>query len=261
MTPSIKALIIEDEEIIARVLQDKIKAVAEDIVVIDVLPSLKTARKWFLQNAEPDLIFMDIQLSDGVSFEIFNQYTINCPVIFTTAYDEYAIRAFKVNGVDYLLKPVQEEELKRAVDKCRLIIQGKNKFAPDIQELLQSLAGPRQQQLPYKEKFIVNVRNQWMPVSTGDIACFAKEALNYIYLLNGEKYIIDYTSLEEIEELLNPRKFYRANRQYIINIEAVQTVKPMDNSKLVIRLKEPLTKMEIDMSRLKAPDFKKWLDR
>jgi len=259
MNQSLKALIIEDEEIIARVLQDKIKAVAEDIAVLEVLPSLKTARKWFLQHAEPDLIFMDIQLSDGVSFEIFNQYTINCPVIFTTAYDEYAIRAFKVNGVDYLLKPVQDEELKKAIDKCRAVIQGRNNSNPGIQQLIQSLTNPQQQQT-YKERFIVNVRNQWMPVNTLDIACFAKEALNYIYLLNGEKYITDYSSLEEVEELLDPRKFYRANRQYIINIDAVQSVKPLDNSKLIIRLKEPLGRMEIDMSRLKAPDFKKWLD-
>src|SRR5689334_14661719 len=105
---TMKALIIEDENLIAQELLTKIKNVAEDVQVMEVLPSLKTARKWFMQNAEPDLMFMDIQLSDGVSFELFDAYKLNCPVIFTTAYDEYAIRAFKVNGVDYLLKPVDE---------------------------------------------------------------------------------------------------------------------------------------------------------
>ena len=256
-----KALIIEDEEIIARVLQDKIKTVAGDVTIIDVLPSLKTARKWFLNNAEPDLIFMDIQLGDGVSFELFNQYTLTCPIIFTTAYDEYAIRAFKVKGVDYLLKPIDEEELKRAIDKCRAIIDSKSPFPADIQQLVQSLANPQQAKHQYKEKFIVNVRNQWVPINVSDIACFTKEAINYLYLFNGEKFMLDFSSLEDVEELLDAKKFYRANRQYIINIDAIKSVKPTEDGKLTVRLKEPLQKMEIDMSRVKAPAFKKWLDR
>src|SRR5215218_9687478 len=109
-----KALIIEDEDLIAAELQSKIESVADDVKVIDVLPSLKTAKKWFMQNAEPDLLFMDIQLSDGVSFDLFDTYNITCPVIFTTAYDEYAIRAFKVNSIDYLLKPINDDALKKA---------------------------------------------------------------------------------------------------------------------------------------------------
>ncbi len=256
-----KALIIEDEEIIAKLLQAKIGEVANDVQVIEILPSLKTARKWFLNNAEPDLIFMDIQLGDGVSFEIFNQYSINCPVVFTTAYDEYAVRAFRVNGVDYLLKPIDNDELKKAIDKCRQIVTSKNKFPADIGQLIQSLSNQQQPQQQYKEKFIVSFRNQWIPISTNDIACFAKEALNYVYLFNGDKFMLDFSSLEEVEELLDPKRFYRANRQYIINIDAIQSVKPMEDSKLSIRLKEPMHKIEIDMSRLKAPGFKKWLDR
>ena len=255
-----KAVIIEDESIIARVLENKIKKVADDVEIIAVLPSLKTARRWFSENAEPELMFMDIQLSDGVSFDIFNDFSLSCPVIFTTAYDEYAIRAFKVNGIDYLLKPVKEEELKAAIEKCRKI-SGKDDYPPtDMKALLQAIANPSSVSA-YKEKFIVNIRNQWMPVSTRDIACFSKEVLNYIYLFNGERYQIDYTTLEEIEELLDPKDFYRANRQFIINIEAVHTVKPVENSKLIIRLKEPNHKLDIDMSRLKSPEFKKWLDR
>src|SRR5215831_8866683 len=114
-----KALIIEDESLIAKELQNKIEDIAGDINIVEILPSLKTAKKWFMQNAEPDLIFMDIQLCDGVSFELFDLYKLSCPVIFTTAYDEYALRAFKVNGIDYLLKPVDDEELKTAITKCR----------------------------------------------------------------------------------------------------------------------------------------------
>jgi DNA-binding LytR/AlgR family response regulator len=254
-----KAIIIEDEEIIANVLLKKIKKVAEDVNVVAVLPSLKTARKWFGENAEPDILFMDIQLSDGVSFDIFNDFDLKCPVIFTTAYDEYAIRAFKVNGVDYLLKPVNESDLSKAIDKCRRYIGDTTSAPTDITSLIQSLANPEASK--YKEKFIVNVRNQWMPVNTKDIACFCKETINYIYLLNGERYSIDFVTLEEIEELLDPKIFYRANRQYIINIDALQTVKPVENSKLIVRLKEPNQKLEIDVSRLKSPEFKKWMDR
>ncbi|MBC7915185.1 MAG: response regulator transcription factor [Pyrinomonadaceae bacterium] len=259
MIQILNALIIEDEEIVARVLREKIKLVDENIRIIETLPSLKTARNWFLNNAEPDIIFMDIQLSDGVSFDIFNYYTITCPVIFTTAYDEYAIRAFKVNGIDYLLKPIDETDLKTAIDKGRNLISTKIKFPTNIQELIQNITNP--QRSLYKEKFIVNVRNRWMPVSTKDIACFNKDVLNYVCLFNGDRYTIDLTTLDEVEELLDPKQFYRANRQFIINIDAVDTVKPEENSKLIIWLKSPLNKLEVEMSRLKAPLFKKWLNR
>lgn len=255
-----KAVIIEDEEIIAGLLQAKIKKVAPDVDVLVVLPSLKTARRWLGENAEPDIMFMDIQLSDGMSFDIFRDFQLTCPIIFTTAYDEYAIRAFRVNGVDYLLKPVKEPELLSAIDKCRRILNNGDAPPADINSLLKALANPSAS-TKYKEKFIVNIRNQWMPVNTKDIACFSKEVLNYIYLFSGEKYIVDYTTLEEVEELLDPRLFYRANRQFIINIEAIHSVKPVENSKLIIHLKEPNHKLDIDMSRLKSPEFKKWMDR
>jgi len=112
-----KALIIEDEKLIADELQHTIRTVAGDVEILDLIPSLKAARKWFMQHAEPDIIFMDIKLGDGLSFELFDQFTLQCPIIFTTAYEEYAIRAFKVNGIDYLLKPVQDTDLKKAIDK------------------------------------------------------------------------------------------------------------------------------------------------
>ena len=255
----IKAVIIEDENLIARELKGKIAAVAPDVQVVEIIPSLKTARKWFMNNAEPDLLFMDIQLSDGVSFELFDEFTLNCPVIFTTAYDEYAIRAFKVNGVDYLLKPVDDEELAQAINKCRQLMQKQVKQQSDIRELIQVLQNPADVLL-YKEKFIVNVRNNWLPVATKDIACFVRDNLNYLYTFDGEKYILDYSTLEEIEELLNPKLFYRANRQCIVHINAIQSIKPHENQKLTLTLKPPL-KMEQDVSREKAPAFKRWFDR
>jgi DNA-binding LytR/AlgR family response regulator len=254
----IKAVIIEDEQLIAKELANKIAAVAEDVEIIEILPSLKTAKKWFMQNAEPDLLFMDIQLSDGVSFELFDHFTLSCPVIFTTAYDEYALRAFKVNGIGYLLKPIDESDLQKAIDKCRSLIDGKTGFPADMKQLMASLAMP--QQSLYKEKFIVNVRNNWIPVDARDIACFVRDNLNYLYTFNGDKYILDYTTLEDIEELLDPKIFYRSNRQSIIHINAIQSVKPHENQKLSVFLKAPL-KMELDISREKAPAFKKWFDR
>ncbi len=254
----IKAVIIEDEHLIAKELANKIETVAPDVNIIEILPSLKTAKKWFMNNAEPDLLFMDIQLSDGVSFELFDHFKLSCPVIFTTAYDEYAIRAFKVNGIDYLLKPIDENDLGKAIQKCRELTNGKSSLPVDMKQLMASLALP--QQNLYKEKFIVSVRNNWIPVDTKDIACFVRDNLNYLYTFNGDKYILDYTTLEDIEELLDPKMFYRSNRQSIIHINAIQNVKPHENQKLSVFLKAPL-KMEIDISREKAPAFKKWFDR
>jgi len=151
-----KALIIEDEALIARELKEAVEEVAGDVEIAAILPSIKTARKWFMQNAEPDLIFMDIQLNDGVSFEIFEQFQLSCPVIFTTAYDEYAIKAFKKNGVDYLLKPVEIDELKRAIDKCRRIIMNDTTQQQEIRSLVDRLSPGKP---PYKERFVVHVRN------------------------------------------------------------------------------------------------------
>src|SRR5436190_7182044 len=255
-----KAIIIEDENLIAQELQNKIQNMSDYIDVIEVLPSLKTSRRWFMSNAEPDLIFMDIQVSDGVSFELFDAYQLNCPVVFTTAYDEYAVRAFKVNGIDYLLKPIDEEELRKAILKCRNIIESKTQFPTDIKQLVQKLSQPQSSQYLYKEKFIVNFRHQWIPVNAKEIACFMKENIHYIFTFSGEKHILDFTTMEDIEELLDPQKFYRANRQFIVHIDAIQSVTPHENQKLSLALRAPL-KLTVDVSREKAPAFKKWFDR
>ena len=255
-----KAVIIEDEALIARELQHKITEVAPDIKFIQVLPSLKTAYKWFMENPEPDLLFADIQLSDGTSFEIFERFDLNCPVIFTTAYDEYAIKAFKVNGVDYLLKPIDKDDLKKAIDKCRIIAESKSQYPKDIQQLLQLMSNPNAAGTGFKEKFVVKIRNQWLPVPTKDIACFLRENLNYLITFNGDKHILDFTTLEEVEEMLDPRIYYRANRQSIVHIDAIQSIKPHENQKLTLTLKNPL-KLEQDVSREKAPAFKKWFER
>ncbi|HND96613.1 MAG TPA: LytTR family DNA-binding domain-containing protein, partial [Chitinophagaceae bacterium] len=221
-----KAIIIEDESLIARELKNKIASVAPDVIITETLASVKTASRWLMENAEPDLVFADIQLSDGVSFEIFERYDLKCPIIFTTAYDEYALRAFKVNGIDYLLKPVDVNELSKAIDKCRTIIENKTKLPGNLQELMQLLQNPSSNTKLYKEKFVIKVRNNWLPIMTKDIACFIRDNLNYIYTFSGEKYITDYVTLEEIEELLDPALFFRTNRQSIVHIDAIQSIKP-----------------------------------
>lgn len=254
------AVLIEDENLIARELQFKIGEVAPDITVSAILPSLKVCNRWFMEQAEPDLIFADIQLGDGVSFEVFERFNLTCPVIFTTAYDEYAIRAFKVNGIDYLLKPVDTDELSKAIDKARTIVQSKMPYPRDISNLLKLIGNPDDSLPLYKEKFVVKFRNNWVPVLTKDIACFYRENLNYLLTFSGEKYILDFNTLDEIEQLLDPRLYYRVNRQYIVHIDAIQSIKPQANQKLIIRLKAPLD-AEQDISREKAPAFKKWFDR
>lgn len=256
----IKALIIEDESLIAKELQFKIKEITNEIDIIQVLPSVKAASRWFLENSEPDLIFADIQLSDGTSFEIFQKFELKCPVIFTTAYDEYAIQAFKVNGTDYLLKPVDHEELSRAIHKCKTILESKATYPVDLNHLIQVLQQKEPTKNKYKESLIVNHRKQWVPIQVKDIAHLCKESVLYLFTFNGEKYALDFETLEELEELLDPDIFYRANRQSIIHIQAIASVKPRENQKLTITLKAPL-KVEVDISREKAPGFKKWLDR
>jgi DNA-binding LytR/AlgR family response regulator len=158
------------------------------------------------------------------------------------------------------LKPIDMPDLKKAIDKCRIIIESKSQYPKDIQQLLQMMSQPNVGSAGYKEKFVVKVRNQWLPVSTKDIAYFYRENLNYLITFTGDKYILDFTTLDEVEELLDPKFFYRTNRQSIIHIDSIQSVKPQENQKLVVTLKATL-KMELDISREKAPGFKKWFDR
>jgi DNA-binding LytR/AlgR family response regulator len=255
-----KTVIIEDEKLIADEMKASLHAIAPDVEVMAILPSIKAAKKWFAANAEPDLLFMDIKLSDGLSFELFETVSVKCPIVFCTAYEEYAIRAFKVNGVDYLLKPVQEEDLKSAVDKVRNIIHGAASKPTDMEQLIQLFTKQLPAKATFKERFVISSNNRWTPIEAKDIAVIYRDNLNYFYKFNGDKLIYDYSPLEEIEEVLNPEMFFRTNRQTIINIHAIQSVKPFGNQKLMVQLKDPL-KMEIDVSREKAPLLKRWMDR
>ena len=254
------AVILEDEMLIARELRHKIAQVAPDVEILAHLDSLEDARQWLEQFYMPDLFFMDIQLGDGVSFELFSQFVIECPVVFTTAYDEYAIQAFRVNGADYLLKPIDLHELRRAIEKCRRVIDSHQPYPNDVKALLEAI---RQQQTTpkYKEKFIVNFRKQWTPINTNEIAVFYRENLNYLITFTGERHILDFTTLEEIEGLVDPHLYFRASRQAIVHIDSIRGAKLHDNQTIQLFLKQPLDKLDISVGRAKAPEFRKWFDR
>ena len=255
------ALIIEDEKLVAQELAASIAEVDPTMTIVGTVGSVKTALTWFADHAEPDLIFADIQLADGISFTIFSNYQISCPVIFTTAYNEYAIQAFKVNGVDYLLKPVDHHELKQAIAKARKYAGTPGQATLDVRKLVEALHRPGGLKPVYKEHFLGSARNSLIPIKVGNVAYFIRDQLNFLVTSTGERYILDYDSLDEIESLLNPAQFYRASRHCIININAVQTLKGMANLKLQLVLKAPNQSLNLDISRDKAPSFRKWLEK
>jgi len=253
-----KAIIIEDEPLVAKDLMKLVHVVNKDIEIITTLDSVKASVDYFKNNPEPELIFMDIQLSDGVSFDIFNHIRITCPIIFTTAYNEYAIRAFKVNSIDYLLKPIDKSELTIALEKFSKYRSAQSEVIKDqIKSLMNHLTLPSQNKI-YKERFAANSGKTHLVINYTNIACFQKDSLIYIQTNDKEQFITDFQTMEEIEELLNPAVFFRANRQFIININAVDSYRTDSYGKLIAKLKAP-NSITIDISREKAQAFKGWL--
>ncbi len=253
-----KALLIEDEAPAARRLQQLLASTAPDLEVLAVMDSIESACNWFAQNAMPELIFMDIQLADGLSFEIFDQVKIQAPVIFTTAYDEYTLRAFKVNSIDYLLKPISQEELSQSLAKLR---QWKSQFqgntTPDIEGLLKSLQIDKKE---YKSRFLVKLGDRLISVCEDQIAYFyAEQKIVILVTQDQKKYAVDY-SLDELENLLNPGHFFRLNRQFIARIQSIQSIHQYFKSKLKVIL-APEAPQEVIVSRERSPIFKKWLDQ
>ena len=246
-------LIIEDEPLVARDIKLLMEKLEPGAQVLDVISSVEAARKWFSQHAEPDLILSDIQLSDGISFEIFESVQISCPIIFTTAYDDYAIRAFKVNSIDYLLKPIDGDELAKALQKYKML-SGKSGIDQQVKNLIKEWS---QGSVGYKERFLATHGNSMVPVMASEIAYFHKDQLIFLHNLQNEKYICEFAALDEVESLLNPSQFFRVNRQFIIHIQSVGKVKST-HKRLTVVLKSPLN-VEIDISREKATAFKKWL--
>lgn len=244
-------LIIEDESLNS----DRLLRLINNLlpkVTIKVLESVADSIEWLNSNTQPDAILMDVRLSDGLCFEVFEQVKVECPIIFTTAYDEYAIKAFKVNGVDYLLKPVEQDELKAAFEKVESLSL-KQQSVP-LDSLIQYLKPTE-----HRNRFLLPHKDGYKTVLVSDIIYFCSELkITKAILQNGSKETIPYT-LEELEKQLDPKLFIRANRQYIIHIDSVQYVHNFFNGKLKIVLKKnPET--EIIVSRDKAPVLKKWLD-
>ena len=248
-----KIIIIEDEKPASRLLKRRVEKLGYEVA--EMLHSVEESVAWLNANPNPDLIFLDIQLSDGLSFEIFNKVEINSAIIFTTAYDEYVLKAFKLNSVDYLLKPVDEEELKFALDKFEKLHQSQPKF--DISEIKKLLV-PDQKQT-FKERFSIKIGNNIKIVEIDQIVCFFSEnKASFIHTKENKNYLIDF-SLEKIEEQLDPNKFFRINRGQIIAIDSIKEITVYSNSRLKIILN---TYKEDDMivSREKVSDFKNWLE-
>ena len=246
-------LIIEDEPLVAQDLKNLITMAEPEAKILDTITSVEAARGWFDGNNLPDLILSDIQLSDGISFEIFETLHIHCPIIFTTAYDEYAILAFKLNSIDYLLKPVDEAELRAALTKYKSLTT-ETILGEQLKSLMSTWGN---QSRKYKERFLTVHRNTLIPVMQNEIAFFHKEELIYLHTLSNEKYITEHHTLDEIESLLSPEIFFRVNRQYILHIQSVAKIKTTHKG-LTVQLKPPIN-IELDISREKAVAFKKWI--
>lgn len=248
----LKILIIEDEPLVAKDLVYQLKNIEGEIEILDSIQTVKAGIAWFNSNKLPDLVISDIQLSDGTSFEIFEKLNLQCPVIFTTAFNEYAIKAFKVNSIDYLLKPIDKYELNKAIDKYKSIKSG---YSSQLQNILQNWDINKQKK--YKERFLSIFKNALIPVDIDNIAFFHKEELIYIHTFKNEKYISEYNTMDEIEHLIDPQIFYRANRQYIVNSKAVGKIRSTHKG-ISINLVSPFDN-EIDISREKAAQFKNWV--
>ena len=246
-----KAIIIEDEQHTAKRLQKMIQELDPEVEVIGVLDSIESSIAWFSENPHPDLIFQDIHLADGSGFEIYKSVKVDAPVIFTTAYDKYAIDAFQVNSIDYLLKPVTRDQLKNSLEKLKRLA-GSGKKAD--YEALATLLAPQS----FQKRFMVRYGQKIKVINTTDIAYFfAVQGNNFFKVFDGMEYPSDY-SLDKLEGMLDPDLFYRINRQFIINIHAIREMYSYSKSRVRIEL-EPPSEHETIASTERSGGFKKWL--
>ncbi len=248
-------MIVEDEHYNAELLKGLVEKLDDKAHLLAILPTIQESVEWLNAHPKPDIIFMDIRLADGLSFDIFKQTDIQSPVIFTTAYDEYALQAFKVYGAAYLLKPIEKEELAETLEKVRRI---QPQFSVDdigaIVEMLQT------QTKNYKSRFLVHYRETYkmIPAETIDYI-FLEHKIVHFRLLDGSIIAVPHT-LEELEEQLDPQYFFRVNRQYILHLQSIDSIHKHFNEKAKIILKRDHN-AEVIVSRIKMPQFKHWLDR
>ena len=251
-----RILIIEDELPAARRIEQLIRQQRPQVEILAVIDSISEAVKWFAQNPAPELILMDIHLADGLSFDIFQLIKIQSMVIFTTAYDQYAIRAFKVNSIDYLLKPIDALELKNALDKYD---QVRGNTASFDYSMLNGMLGNLKNR-NYRERFLVKFGNAFTYIQAQEMRfCYAEDSLVFTRLADGKKYSLDHT-LEQLEQLLNPTHFFRINRKILLHIDAVDKIHPYFNNRLKLEL-QPSPGFEIVVSRERVQDFKNWIDQ
>lgn len=249
-------LVLEDEPLVAESLIKLVRQLEPEANIAGPVQTVAEARKR-LEVQMPDLIISDIQLADGISLDVFTGNNIQCPIIFTTAYNEYAIRAFKVNSIDYLLKPVDKTELKSALDKFHLL-QSKfsnNVYLQQIGDLFHDFYNGKK----YKERFAVHLGRNVILVPAQEVCCFCKEEVIYLVSTEGKKYITDYRSLDEVEELLDPVQFFRANRQHIIALPQIASMHSDESGNVYVRMKQPACD-ELIISKEKAASFRRWVE-
>ena len=250
-----QVIIIEDEKPAARRLA---RLLAElDVEVSTLLHSVEESINWFQNNPQPDLIFLDIQLSDGLSFEIFDAIQVDSAIIFTTAYDEYALQAFKLNSIDYLLKPIDDEELAAAMKQYKDLNKKDKQISLDFEDIKKLLTNPLERE--YKKRFTVKVGQHIKLINAEDIECFFSENKGtYAATTDGRTYLLD-TTLENLEEELAPETFFRVSRKFYVNIRHIQDIVAYTNSRLKVKLKR-YNEQEIIVSRERVRDFKLWLE-
>lgn len=247
-------LIVEDEEQALKRLKKIIAEVMPDAVLAGATSSVEETVQWFQKNTMPDLVFMDIQLADGNSFQLFNMVKVNCPVIFTTAYENYALEAFKVNSVDYLLKPIDKADVERAIDKLKLLQQSRS-FVADYAEILRTIQPPAKK---FKDRFIIKIGDTIKSIPIGDVAYFYTEnKSNFVCTNDGKRYPIDF-NLDQTEQMLNPKNFFRINRQFIIGHHAIEEMKAHTRSRIIVKLSPP-SRLDTIVALDRAQDFRTWL--
>lgn len=249
-----KILIVEDENAAARRLEKLLAGIEPEAVVLQKLDSVEAAVLWLQSNPQPDLILLDIHLADGSSFEIFDHTTVTCPIIFTTAYDEFALQAFKVNAVDYLLKPIKTHELAAALEKYKRIYKSARQDYSGLLETLRQKEGAG-----YLRRMLIRFGNSIKLADMADAAYFyTKDKITFLVLRStGKRYPVDYP-LDKLEGMLDPLAFFRINRQFIINVAAIKEMHPYSKSRVKVDL-EPLTDLETIVSTERSSEFKKWL--
>ncbi len=254
----LKVLIIEDEQGAYDNLSRFLKRIDPNIQILAWLKSVDTSVTWLQENKLPDLIFQDIQLSDGNSFDIFKEVEVNCPIIFTTAYDQYALKAFELHSIDYLLKPISKARLEKALDKFRQIHQStSNNPLQDLSAITQ-LIQQAQQKTEYKDRFLVKKASQLISIPVEKIAYFYVDEITVLVTLDKKKFTVNY-SLDKLESLLNPKDFFRLNRKVIAQYPAIDHSVRYSDTKLKVNLK-PNPPFEIIISKEKAAKFKAWLE-